>query len=134
MLAPRAVTPPEPPDMAALRAIGESEGTPWHKRTIAWLELARLASVRGRPFFEYKQRAAECELRDYWSQGLRRVRVISRPDACPRCAELDGKVFQIRALLKRPLLPCADCSGTPDASGVGWCRCYYEVLFPGERA
>ena len=58
-------------------------------------------------------------LADRASQGLKAM-FVARPDACPACRSMQGRVFQP---LEAPALPFEECLTPP-------CRCWYEGYDP----
>lgn len=68
--------------------------------------------------------------------GVSHVRVVSGGPGgriCPECQNMDGVIFPLKSEMRKPHLPnnkCV-CAAYTDRQ-VGFCLCYYEVVFDDE--
>lgn len=65
----------------------------------------------------------EARLDIYWTAGIRRVKIVARPDACAACSKQHGRVISVRAAQRSTPLPCIECSNKA-------CRCVYLPVVP----
>ena len=91
----------------------------WQKMESIYREQASILRKEKRNAFQPLKEAMRCNLMHAKSQGIKSVTVMTSGDdrVCPKCRELEGKLFTIDRALERMPLP-VECK-------EDWCRCVY---------
>lgn len=107
----------------------------WEKQSID-----REVAIGARPadgdWMKWLRGHREDELRKYKADSdrmaARRVRIVSARDACDYCKSRSERVVPIDQAIAVRELPHVACTGLGPDGLVGYCRCYYEIVFDDE--
>ena len=91
--------------------------------------MALFLHEEGKDSLKVMREKARTDLREIRSQSPRYNRVKVCGGACDACRALEGKLLTIEQALETLPVPCPECTNDVNASGRGWCRCWYSPHF-----
>jgi len=91
-----------------------------------YLHMAEFLGREGKDCACVLEEAAKARLLQLREEGVTRVAVVCREDACPACRAAAGRHFDVEDALRTSPVPVAGCSHSPpSAAQCSYCRCEY---------